>query len=142
MVARLREMGVRLSIDDFLTGYSNFTYLRQFQPSHLKIDRSFVDSLAAGSENLAIVRAAIQMADVLGIPTIAEGIETMLQADLLRDAGCQFGQGFLFARPLMADEAHDFLARELDRSASEPAAGVPGGQDSKKQDPADAGAMP
>jgi diguanylate cyclase (GGDEF)-like protein/PAS domain S-box-containing protein len=117
LVARLRDLGVRLSIDDFLTGYSNFTYLRQFEPLHLKIDRSFVESLAEGAENLAIVRAAIQMADVLGIPTIAEGVETELQAELLRDAGCQFGQGFLFARPLTAGDAHDFLtAGQGDRS--------------------------
>lgn len=109
MVRRLGDLGVRLSIDDFLTGYSNFTYLRQFQPSHLKIDQSFVRSLATGSENLAIVRAAIQMAEVLGIPTVAEGVETAEQVRLLREAGCPIGQGYLFAKPLTVAEVTTLL---------------------------------
>lgn len=111
LVERLNGLGVRLSIDDFLTGYSNFTYLRQFHPSHLKIDQSFVASMSEGSENQAIVRAAIQMAEVLGIPTIAEGVETEEQAGLLRVAGCPIGQGYLFARALSVEDVTDLLVR-------------------------------
>jgi diguanylate cyclase (GGDEF)-like protein/PAS domain S-box-containing protein len=112
MIGRLTERGVHLSIDDFLTGYSNFHYLRQFRPAHLKIDRSFVESIARGSEDHAIVCAAIQMANALGIETIAEGIETAEQAQLLREAGCTLGQGYLFARPLTTDDITALLQRE------------------------------
>jgi EAL domain-containing protein (putative c-di-GMP-specific phosphodiesterase class I) len=112
MIGRLTDGGVRLSIDDFLTGYSNFHYLRRFRPAHLKIDQSFIGSMSAGSENLAIVRAAIQMADALGIDTIAEGVETEEQAQLLRDAGCPIAQGYLFGRPLTTVDVTALLRRE------------------------------
>jgi EAL domain-containing protein (putative c-di-GMP-specific phosphodiesterase class I) len=115
MVSRLLQSGVRLSIDDFLTGYSNFAYLRQFRPAHLKIDQSFVSSLVPGGENEAIVRAAIQMAEVLGIPTIAEGVETDVQAMLLRASGCTIGQGYLFSRPIDVDAATALLERGVNQ---------------------------
>jgi diguanylate cyclase (GGDEF)-like protein/PAS domain S-box-containing protein len=112
MIGRLTEHGVRLGIDDFLTGYSNFHYLRRFRPSHLKIDQSFIGTMSEGSETHAIVRAAIQMADALGIDTIAEGVETAEQAQLLREAGCSIAQGYLFARPLSTDDITALLHRE------------------------------
>ena len=112
MIDRLAERGVRLGIDDFLTGYSNFHYLRRFRPAHLKIDQSFISTMSEGSENHAIVRAAIQMADALGIDTIAEGVETEEQAQLLRDAGCKIAQGYLFARPLTTVDVTDLLDSE------------------------------
>ena len=109
IIANLRESGVGLSIDDFLTGYSNFSYIRQFNATHLKIDRSFVSGIHLRDEHEAIVRAAIQMASALGVDTIAEGVETPEEAEMLRALGCTLGQGYLFARPLPADEIENHL---------------------------------
>ncbi len=102
MIERLQREGVMLSIDDFLTGYANFAYLRRFHPSQLKIDQSFVGTMTPGSESQAIVTAALQMAQILGIPTVAEGVETQAQRDLLEEARCTIGQGYLFSPPLVA----------------------------------------
>ena len=111
LITRLQQHGVRVSIDDFLTGYSNFTYLRQFHPAHVKIDQSFVSAMTPESENHAIVKAAIQMAVVLKIPIIAEGVETAEQRDLLVADGCPVGQGYLFAHPMPVDEVTGLLVR-------------------------------
>ena len=110
IIANLRESGIGLSIDDFLTGYSNFAYIRQFNATHLKIDRSFVSGIHRRDEHLAIVRAAVQMAAALGIDTIAEGVETPEEAALLESIGCAIGQGYWFARPLIAKRVEEFLA--------------------------------
>jgi diguanylate cyclase (GGDEF)-like protein/PAS domain S-box-containing protein len=100
----LREAGIELAIDDFGTGYSALSYLRNFQVDYLKIDQSFVVTLSEGSRNLTMCEAIIAMAHKLGIKVIAEGLESEQQRDLLSQAGCDFGQGFLFAPPLSADE--------------------------------------
>ncbi|MFZ4518041.1 MAG: putative bifunctional diguanylate cyclase/phosphodiesterase [Microthrixaceae bacterium] len=100
----LRGLGVHLSIDDFGTGYSSLTYLRRFPVQALKIDRSFVDGIGVADEDSAIVRALCDLGDQLGLRVVAEGIETPLQMELLRAWGCDTGQGFLFGRPVPADE--------------------------------------
>jgi diguanylate cyclase (GGDEF)-like protein len=99
---QLRALGVHLSIDDFGTGYSSLSYLHRFPVNTLKIDRSFVSNMAAGDENSAIVRTIIALADNLGMDVVAEGIEKPAQREELTAAGCEYAQGFLFARPAPA----------------------------------------
>lgn len=101
------QAGVEVSIDDFGTGYSAMSYLKKFNIDYLKIDRSFVQGLASDNTDRAIAEAIIAMAHKLGMRVIAEGVETAAQLDLLREAGCDYVQGFLLARPL---SRQDFLA--------------------------------
>jgi EAL domain-containing protein (putative c-di-GMP-specific phosphodiesterase class I) len=100
VLGSLRRLGVSLLMDDFGTGYSSLSYLHSFPIDVLKIDRSFVGRMTEGEQPLQIVRTIIELARVLGMDVVAEGIETREQYHLLRDLGCRFGQGFLFARPL------------------------------------------
>lgn len=109
ILANLRESGIGVSIDDFLTGYSSFTYIRQFDATALKIDRSFVSGIDTGSGNDAIVRAAIQMAEALGVETVAEGVETEAEAEFLLSVGCAIAQGYWFDRPLKVEEIEQLL---------------------------------
>jgi diguanylate cyclase (GGDEF)-like protein/PAS domain S-box-containing protein len=106
-----RDAGAELAIDDFGTGYSALSYLRKFRVDYLKIDQTFVMTLSAHSNDLSMCEAIIAMAHKLGIKVIAEGIEKQEQRDLLAHAGCDFGQGFLFARPLPAHAMGALLAR-------------------------------
>lgn len=103
-VRRLKELGVGLSIDDFGTGYSSLSYLSRFQVDKLKIDQSFVRKLTANSQDAAIVRAIIQMAQSLKLGTVAEGIEDEETLAALKAQQCEQGQGYLFARPLPPEE--------------------------------------
>jgi diguanylate cyclase (GGDEF)-like protein/PAS domain S-box-containing protein len=98
--------GMNLSLDDFGTGYSSLSYLNRYDIDFLKIDQSFVRELQFGSKNHTLCKAIIRMAHELGIKVIAEGIESTLQRDLLIDADCDYGQGYLFAKPLQKE---DFL---------------------------------
>ena len=108
----LKELGVRLAIDDFGTGSSSLGYLQRFPIDILKIDKSFVDGIAAlDSEDPALVRAIVEMAKTLRLETVAEGIEETEQLAELRSAGCRTGQGYLFARPLHPDEMGAFLSK-------------------------------
>lgn len=109
MLKQLREIGVQLSIDDFGTGYSSLSYLHRFPINTLKIDRSFVMTMEAGSENGEIVRTIIALAKTLNLSVIAEGIESIHQIHQLRVLGCEFGQGYLFSRPVPVDEAERLL---------------------------------
>ncbi len=108
-LARLRSFGVQLAIDDFGTGYSSLTYLSTLPIDCLKIDRSFVTSIADGAENIEIVRAVLTLGRALAKTVVAEGIETMEQLHTLRRLGLQVGQGFLLAHPMRADQAAAFL---------------------------------
>ena len=109
---KIRELGVRLSIDDFGTGYSSLSYLHRFPIDTLKIDRSFVSAMEDGTENGEIVRTVIALAKALKLNVIAEGIESIHQLHQLRNLGCEFGQGFLFSRPISASDAAALLADE------------------------------
>lgn len=105
----LDELGVRLSTDDFGTGYSSLSYLQRFPFDRLKIDRSFIDTLGENVKTDAIVKTILILGDNLGMEVVAEGIETKRQLDLLRLHGCEFGQGYIFSRPVDADEARTLL---------------------------------
>jgi diguanylate cyclase (GGDEF)-like protein/PAS domain S-box-containing protein len=115
-MARLRDMGIKIAIDDFGTGYSSLSYLKHWRVDSLKIDRSFVRDLVTDSSDLAIVSAIIAIARHLNIQVIAEGIEAYQQAEILRRLGCAVGQGFLFARPMPADQCLQLLG---DNAATE-----------------------
>ena len=108
-LAALKDLGVRLAIDDFGTGYSSLAYLRQFSVDILKIAREFTAELGTGPDDDAVTRAIIQLSGTLGLRTIAEGIETSEQHARLTDLGCEWGQGFLFARPLPQEEMRDLV---------------------------------
>jgi diguanylate cyclase (GGDEF)-like protein/PAS domain S-box-containing protein len=108
-VSRLRDLGVRIAIDDFGTGYSSLSYLKRWRVDYIKIDRSFVRDLVTDVSDLAIVSAIIAMARHLNIEVIAEGIEGWQQLEKLRQLGCGLAQGFLFAKPVSADQCRRYL---------------------------------
>ena len=107
----MRDAGIQVSLDDFGTGYSSLSYLQKFDIDYIKIDQSFIRNLKPASKELALCKAMIVMAHELGIKVIAEGIETEEQRDLLIAAGCDSGQGYLFARPMIAADFDAYLAR-------------------------------
>ena len=99
----LRSLGVRIALDDFGTGYSSLSYLRNLPLDTLKIAREFVDGLAFSDHDAAFVRLIVGLAKTVGLKVVAEGIETRAQLDMLREIGCEFGQGYYFARPMDGD---------------------------------------
>ncbi|MBL8777302.1 MAG: EAL domain-containing protein [Acidimicrobiales bacterium] len=105
----LKGLGVRLAIDDFGTGYSSLSYLERFPFDIVKIDQSFVNGLGSTGGGLAITAAVVLMARSLGLVTVAEGVETKGQSAVLQSLGCDWGQGYHFARPLPAAEAGALL---------------------------------
>ncbi|MFL9840689.1 EAL domain-containing protein [Sphingomonas sp. ST-64] len=106
----LKDLGTTLAMDDFGTGYSNLAYLQKLPIDVLKIDRSFVSGMLADRDKVAIVRAILSLAMALGMQTTAEGIETNELAQTLAALGCNYGQGFLYSRPLDADAAYALLS--------------------------------
>lgn len=117
-LATLKQLGVKIAIDDFGTGYSSLAYLQQFAVDLLKIDRSFVDAAGRSSDSAALIHTLVQLARDLRLATVAEGIEHEDQLELVCREGCDYGQGYLFSRPLRADD----LERLLGESA--PALGL------------------
>jgi EAL domain-containing protein (putative c-di-GMP-specific phosphodiesterase class I) len=112
MMDALSERGIRMSIDDFGTGYSSLSLLKKFKVYKLKIDQSFVRDLTDDPEDKAIVTAIINMANGLGLQTIAEGVETAGQLEFLRLQGCIEAQGYYFSRPLPADQFEEFVRKQ------------------------------
>jgi diguanylate cyclase (GGDEF)-like protein/PAS domain S-box-containing protein len=104
-----RDANIQVSLDDFGTGYSSLSMLKKLDIDYLKIDKLFVDNLALSSDDLALCEAIIVMAHKLGLKVVAEGIETEQQRELLLAAGCDYGQGYLFAKPLTALEFEALL---------------------------------
>ncbi len=109
MLNQLRETGIEIDIDDFGTGYSNLGYLKKLPVSAIKIDRSFVSMIDGDDQNAEVVAAIITLAHNLGLRVIAEGVETALQLDTLRDLECESAQGYLFAEPMSLGDLVSFI---------------------------------
>ncbi len=115
LLMQLRVMGIQIALDDFGTGHSSLGYLRHFPADLLKVDHSFVRSLASSQDDLEIIRAIRNLAKQLGLRTVAEGIENSDQLDLVRSLNFEFGQGYLFSRPVNAESAEELLRSEMDQ---------------------------
>ncbi len=118
LTRQLRELGSAVSIDDFGTGYSSLSYLGDIPITSVKIDRSFIKRMLEQSRSDIVVRSIIKMAHELNLKVIAEGIETELQMLHLLNLGCEFGQGYLFARPLPINEINKMIAAQARQSAT------------------------
>jgi EAL domain-containing protein (putative c-di-GMP-specific phosphodiesterase class I) len=112
LLKRLKDLGVQLSIDDFGTGYSSLSYLHRFPVNTLKIDRSFVGRIGEAAENIEIVRTVISLAENMGMEVVAEGVETLSQLTQLRKLKCQYGQGYLFSRPVDAASVSEWISKK------------------------------
>jgi len=112
----LHDAGIQVSLDDFGTGYSSLSYLQRFDIDFVKIDQSFVRHLIPDSTDLALCQAIIAMAHALGMKVVAEGVETAQQRDLLAAAGCDYGQGYLFSKPVSAPDFEAFMAAQASRT--------------------------
>ena len=120
---QLEALGLELHIDDFGTGYSSLSYLQGFPADVLKIDRSFINKLTQNAESARLVQTIVAMAHGLGLCVVAEGVETVEQLEHLRTLGCEYAQGYLFAKPLEVDAVPAFLSLPLyDRELPEEAA--------------------
>ncbi|MBT4492616.1 MAG: EAL domain-containing protein [Gammaproteobacteria bacterium] len=111
MLEDLKRLGVSISMDDFGTGYSSLSYLKRFPLNTLKIDRSFIKDIHENEDDQEITRAIIAMGQSLNLATLAEGVETEEQVEILREYGCDYIQGFFFSKPLPANEMTDFLQK-------------------------------
>ncbi|MBL6277838.1 sensor domain-containing phosphodiesterase [Micromonospora fiedleri] len=111
---RLRDLGVRLSVDDFGTGSSSLAHLRRLPVHEVKVDRSFVQGMATDPGDLAIVNAVVTLSQQFGLTVVAEGVESELTLELLQDIGCEIGQGFLFSRPLPYERLEAWFGAQVD----------------------------
>jgi diguanylate cyclase (GGDEF)-like protein/PAS domain S-box-containing protein len=111
-LCQLREADIQVAIDDFGTGYSSLAYLKRFDIDYLKLDKSFVSNLETDANDLALSEAIVVMAHKLGIRVVAEGVETDAQRAILEKIGCDYAQGYLFARPMPANEFEELLQKE------------------------------
>src|SRR5204863_3217224 len=119
---QLRQLGVSLAIDDFGTGYSSLAYVKQFPVDTIKVDRSFIDGIDRDGRDAAIVERIADLAHVLDMTCVAEGVETRQQLDRLRQLGCDAAQGYLLGRPV---DASTLTARLDGRLRTTPLRGQP-----------------
>jgi EAL domain-containing protein (putative c-di-GMP-specific phosphodiesterase class I) len=111
IVRELHGLGVLIAIDDYGTGFSSLGYLRDLRVHSLKLDKSFVIDLETREQNRVIVESTVQMAHALGLEVVAEGVETKWVEEYLRSIGYDLGQGYLFARPMAADDCVGWVLR-------------------------------
>ncbi len=123
----LKALGVQLAIDDFGTGYSSLSSLQRFPIDILKIDKSFIDGVMGDGNDAALARTIIALGDMLHMRTVAEGIEYRDQRELVHTLGCQLGQGYLFAKPVSAQEISRIMHDQLDPSLDRTQPGAPAG---------------
>ena len=113
LLEKIRSRGIHLSLDDFGTGHSSLAYLKRFPIDCVKIDRAFIMDMPGNTDDVAIARTIVAMAKSLGLATVAEGVETAEQLELLKNMGCDQIQGYFFSRPLPADEFLAFYQAHL-----------------------------
>jgi diguanylate cyclase (GGDEF)-like protein/PAS domain S-box-containing protein len=111
-IRELKSLGVQLAIDDFGTGYSSLSYLKRLPVDILKVDKSFIDPIAANPADNAVLQAIVRLGHTLELQTVAEGVEAVQQSDHLRDLGCHYGQGYYYSRPAKADDIDELLGRQ------------------------------
>lgn len=121
-LCRLRDIGVRLAVDDFGTGHSSLSYLRRLPVNEVKVDKSFVQGMATDPVDLAVVNAVVTLSQQFGLTVVAEGVESELTLELLQDIGCRIGQGFLFSRPLPYERLEAWFSAQMESEAQ------PGGE--------------
>ncbi|MDJ0588895.1 MAG: EAL domain-containing protein, partial [Pleurocapsa sp. MO_226.B13] len=112
LLNQLRKLKIEISLDDFGTGFSSFSYLHRFPTNTLKIDRSFVSNMKQGAKNIEIVNTITILAHKLGMNTIAEGIETEEEKEILQGFNCEYGQGYFFAKPLSKEDATELFVKQ------------------------------
>jgi len=112
-IRKIKELGISICIDDFGTGHSSLSYLRQYHPDTLKIDQSFIRNMESDKHNAAIVKAVLDLARGLELTVIAEGVESEEELEMLKEFQCKFIQGFLIAKPLPIVEIEKFLSGKL-----------------------------
>ncbi len=110
VLSELKALGVHLDIDDFGTGYSSLSRLQHFPVDRVKIDRSFISCMDTDVETREIVRIIVMLAHGLGLRVIAEGVETLVQADMLKDLDCELAQGYLYSRPVPSGTINQLLS--------------------------------
>ncbi len=118
ILLKLRSLNIQLSLDDFGTGYSSLSYLHRFPVNTLKVDRSFVNRMAESEEDMAIVKTIVMLSHALGMNVIAEGIEALQQQKQLQMLGCEYGQGYLFSKPLDSKSAITLLDSQFSKQQS------------------------
>ncbi len=111
-------MGIKISLDDFGVGYSSLSYIIRFAPHYLKVDRSFVNRIGTAKEHDEMVKAIIGLSKIIPMQIVGEGVEDANQQDFLQMHGCDFGQGYLFSRPLPQQKLLDFLNEYTNREAA------------------------
>jgi EAL domain-containing protein (putative c-di-GMP-specific phosphodiesterase class I) len=116
----IRELGIGVNIDDFGTGHASIISLLKIRPNSFKLDRQFVREITTSASQRALVGSLIGIGKSLHIKVVAEGVETMAQARVLRELGCDILQGYAFARPMSADALEDFVAGNAWRERSRP----------------------
>ncbi|MFJ7935135.1 putative bifunctional diguanylate cyclase/phosphodiesterase [Sporosarcina sp. NPDC096371] len=113
-VQKIREFGIMVSIDDFGTGFSAFSYIKELPADILKIDMSFIRDIHENEDSRAIVEAIVTLADIVGLSVIAEGIEHKEQVTILKGLGCRYGQGYYYSRPVPSEECESFMKKIVD----------------------------
>ena len=109
MLENLKLLGIKLSMDDFGTGFSSFSYLHRFPMDTLKVDRSFVSNMSRAAKNIEIVSTIVMLAHKLGMDVVAEGIETPEEKDILKALKCEYGQGYFFSKPISGAAVNQLL---------------------------------